>query len=85
MNWNDSKAPASPIQMREIDADEPVVFLLASAAPVDGRSDAERVNTFAVAPTSDHVQRTLFLGGCPWPEAAVTLQAGKTSAQHPGS
>jgi hypothetical protein len=46
--------PASPIEVPEIDSDEPVVVIpVASVAPLDGEPDGERINTFALAPKSD--------------------------------
>ena len=42
---------ASPIQLPEIDSDEPVAVIpVASVAPLDGPPDGERINTFALAP-----------------------------------
>jgi hypothetical protein len=46
-----STTPASPIQVPEIDSDEPVVVIpVASVAPLDGAPDGERINTFALTP-----------------------------------
>lgn len=41
----------SPIEVPEIDSDEPVAVIpVASVAPLDGAPDGERINTFALAP-----------------------------------
>ena len=46
-----SNSPGSPIQVPEIDSDEPVAVIpVASVAPLDGPADGERINTFALAP-----------------------------------
>lgn len=46
--------PASPIELPKIDSDEPVAVIpVASVAPLDGRPDGERINTFALAPKND--------------------------------
>lgn len=46
-----SNSPGSPIQVPEIDSDEPVAVIpVASVAPLDGPPDGERINTFALAP-----------------------------------
>ena len=42
---------ATPIQVPEIQSDEPLAVIpVASAAPLDGPPDGERINTFALAP-----------------------------------
>ena len=53
--------PASAIEVPEIDSDEPVVVIpVASVAPLDGRPDGERINTFTLAPkTSDRTRAGL--------------------------
>jgi len=46
-----SNSLGSPIQVPEIDSDEPVAVIpVASVAPLDGPPDGERINTFALAP-----------------------------------
>ena len=63
-----AKTPASPIQVPEIEADEPVTAIpLASVAPLEGRPDGERINTFAVEPAG---------GGSPWAGSAESLRDG---------
>lgn len=53
------KTPASPIQVPEIEADEPVAVIpLASVAPLDGQPDGERINTFALEPVDSGALRT---------------------------
>jgi hypothetical protein len=50
-----SKPSASPIQVPEIDSDEPVAVIpVASVAPLDGPPDGERINTFAIAPATSN-------------------------------
>ncbi len=45
--------PASPIPVPQVDIDEPVAVVpLASAAPIEGPPDGERINTFALAPAT---------------------------------
>lgn len=42
---------ATPLDVPEIQSDEPVAVIpVASAAPLDGPPDGERINTFALAP-----------------------------------
>ncbi|HYE38339.1 MAG TPA: hypothetical protein VEB23_00310 [Ramlibacter sp.] len=42
--------PASPIEVPKLDSAEPVAVIpVASAAPLDGAPDGERINTFTVA------------------------------------
>lgn len=45
------KSPVSAIALPDIDSNEPVAVIpTASAAPLDGRPDGERINTFTLAP-----------------------------------
>jgi hypothetical protein len=48
-----SKPLSSPIEVPDIDTDQPVAVIpVASVAPLDGPPDGERINTFAIAPTT---------------------------------
>ena len=55
--------PASAIEVPKIDSDEPVAVIpVASVAPLDGRPDGERINTFTLAPKNRDRTRTNFGG-----------------------
>lgn len=61
MHTTSPLTPASPIEVPEIDSDEPVAVIpVASVAPLDGPPDGERINTFALAPTHDGAARADF-------------------------
>jgi hypothetical protein len=48
-----NKPLSSPIEVPDIDTDQPVAVIpVASVAPLDGPPDGERINTFAIAPTT---------------------------------
>lgn len=45
---------ATPIPLPRIESDEPLAVIpVASAAPLDGQPDGERINTFALAPRAN--------------------------------
>lgn len=55
---------ATPIPLPQIESDEPVAVIpVASAAPLDGQPDGERINTFALAPKANRPGRAAFGAG----------------------